>query len=424
MRKFNFFSKASSTPTATKPSGFMTIKGKFEHDIDKEVENRLRGHRALVEFYKMSQNDAICGAIILALTKIFQDIEWKAEDDEQGILAQSLENVGWKKILEDILTFFIYGHSVMETVLKEENNQVVWDRMYYRPQTTIMDWKFKSNGDLAYFTQVAQGNIVDIKASKCLLFTNLATQSNPKGKSLFRNAFRDWYYKTNIEQVEAIGIERDLTGLPVLKAPESAELQDETGALNELGKWAWTTVRNIKRNSQEGLVLPPEWQFELVGSPGKRQFDLNEVIARFSGNMALSMLSQFLILGVINSSGSFALSKEQSSLFYKAIEGFASNVCYTVNNQFIGTKSLQIFNNLPKQPKLVATGIDKPDLNDLASFLGRTLKFNVITPDDKLEDFLRNFAALPARDKATSRIADVKIANETQGATNGNSTGQ
>lgn len=403
MKKFNFFAK-QSTPKL-KTSGHMTIKGRFESDIDKEVENKLRGGLALNQFYKMSQTDAICGAILLALTKIFQDISWETIDDDKGVLQKSLDSVQWNKTLEDILTFFIYGHCVMEQVLvQDESGDYIWKRLYYRPQTTLSDWNFDDDGNLDSITQIAQGHLATIPINKVLLFNNLSSQSNPKGKSLFRNAFRDWYYKTNMEQIEAIGIERDLTGLPVLKAPEGQELQDEDGKLNTIGQWAWATVRNIKRNSQEGLVLPPGWEVSLLGSPGKRQFDLNEVINRYSANMAISMLSQFLILGVINSSGSFALSKEQSTLFYKAVEGFAASICDTVNSQFAGSKCLQVFNNLEKQPKLIATGIDKPDLGELASFLGRLLKFNVITPDDTLEEFLRNRASLPSKEKSNPAI--------------------
>jgi len=303
----------------------------------------------------------------------------------------------------------------MEVTLteKDEKGRVYWKNMHFRPQTTIARWKYNKVGDLDFIVQqTPDSDEVEIKASKCLLFHVAKTQSSPRGKSLFRNAYRDWYYKTNIEKIEAIGIERDLTGLPVLSAPDSCELQDEHGKLNKLGQWAWQTVRNVKRNSQEGLVLPAEWTFKLVGSPGQRQFDLNDVINRYSSNIALSMLSQFLVLGVTNSSGSFALAKEQSSLFHTAIEGIALGIANAVNSQFIGSEALSIFNTTDTKPKLKPVGVERVDLNDLASFLGRLLKYNIITPDDKLEEFLRDRVALPERDPKTSRVADVTLANK------------
>ena len=344
---------------------------------------------------------------------MYQSIEWRIVDDTDGILERSLENIDWVASLEDILTFLIYGNCVMEMTIKEDESdgKFVWNRLYYRPQTSITDFIYNEDtGDIVEYKQtVTHGEFATIPASNCLLFNIAKTQDNAKGKSLFRNAYRPWYYKTNIERLEAIGIERDLTGVPVLTAPAEADLHDEeTGNLNKTGAWAWDIVKKIKYNNQEGLVLQDGWKFELVGSPGKRQHDLNQVSLRFSNEIALSMLSQFLVLGMTSSSGSFALAKEQKSLFNIAVEGFAVSIANVVNTQFIGTKSLQVFNNLEKQPKLIPV-IDKLSAQELASTLGRLLKFNIIEPDDKLEEFLRDKMGLPEKDSTTTRIADVKL---------------
>jgi hypothetical protein len=412
------FSRKESVPEGNRasepksPAGLVSIKGKFHQESENEIESRLSGGRYKREFYKMSLSDPICGAILLSLTKIFQSADWKAINDEKGILKKSLENVNWKAQLEDILTQFIFGYSVIEVTLKEdEDGDVVWNKMYYRPQTTLDEWLYDREGNLTYVRQQSYNKHdptgqVYIPLHKCLHFKTTSTSNNPEGKSLFRNAYRDWYYKSNIEQIEAIGVERDLTGLPVLKAPEDIELTDEKGNLNAIGTWAYTTVRNIKRNSQEGLVLPSGWEFHLAGSPGQRQFDLNDVINRYGNNIALSMLSQFLVLGVTNESGSFALAKEQSALFYIAVQGFADMLAEVVNTQFIGTKCLQKFNRLEKQPKLIPVGIEQIDTEDLGAFLARVLKFNLITPDDRLEEFIRNKIALPPREPETARSND------------------
>ena len=398
--------------TTASPIPYQNVSGVFSDTIDSDIYYDMRGH-SLDKFRKMSTTDAVCGAVMLALTEIFQTVEWKVYDDPKDVVRDSLVNVNWNETLEDVLSFLVYGHSLMETTLAEyEDGRVLWSGMYHRPSPTLVGWKFDSKGRLQSVKQMANGKTPTINARRCLLFNTTKTQSNPLGKSLFRNAYRDWHYKTNIEKVEAMGIERDLTGLPVLKAPESETLTDENGKLNAIGQWAWTVVRSVKRNKQEGLVLPDEWEFELVGSPGQRQFDLNNVINRYSSNMALSMLSQFLVLGVTNTSGSFALAKEQSSLFNVAVQGFAYGVANVLNRQFIGIPALALYNNYDKMPYIKPVGFERIELNDLASFLGRLLKFNVITPDDKLEEWLRDKTAMPPKDEATSRVADVKLAQQ------------
>lgn len=406
------FKKTKEAPKTF--NGLQTIKGQFSLTTDDDIDTLLNDARANQIYLKMANTDPICGAVLMALTKIFQTIEWKIYDDPEGILQASMDAINWQDQLTDILSALIFGHSVMETTIEKdtETGRVLWSGMYFRPQTTLTDWVYNSKGQLQYVEQTVDGTLIEIKAQKCLVFHTYKSQANPLGKSLFRNAHREWHYKTNIEQIEAIGIERDLTGLPILTAPEGENLMDAKGDLNALGVWAWKVVRSVKRNTQEGLVLPDGWTFELAGSPGKRQFDLNDVINRYSNNIALSMLSQFLVLGVTNSSGSFALAKEQSSLFHMAVEGLAHSIANVVNTQFIGCPALQIYNNLAERPYIKPVGIERIELNDMASFLGRLLKYNIITPDDKLEEFLRDRVALPPRDANSSRIADVKLAVE------------
>jgi hypothetical protein len=391
--------------------------------MEEEIEIKLSGDRYIGEFRKMYFNDPIVGSIMLAITKTLQSVEWKVHNDPKGALQRSLDNVNWTHKLEEVLMFLVYGFSLFEVVLKEdEDGVIVWDAMYTRPQDSIQKWHNDDHGKLISVTQQVWGSAADvddnsesafaefgtaeIKISKCLHFASNKTANRPTGVSLLRNAYRSWYYKTNFEKLEAIGIERDLTGLPVLTPDEDAVLLDEDGNLNALGRWAWETVRGVKRNEQEGLVLQPGWEFELQGSPGQRQFDMGEVIARYDAKIAMSVLAQFLLLGIQNDSGSFALASVQSELFNKAVEGFALMIANVVNHQFIGARGLSLLNGYPKdkQAYIEPVGASKLNMNDMAAFLGRLFKFNVITPDDKLEDHVRKMTGLPERDETTSRL--------------------
>ncbi len=374
--------------------------------IAEEAESKLKGTAKYTEFQKMSDTDSVCGGILLAITGILQNITWKVDNDPYGILEESLDNVGWYDMITDIVSYLTYGFSLFEGTLKlNKRKKYVWKALEGRPQTSVKRWVFDRRNRPIAFVQKRPSDKreVEIPLVRCLHFRTTTFKDNPEGKSIMRNGYRDWYYRTNIERIESIGIERDLTGLPILKPSEDADLTDDEGTINDLGTWAWQVVQRIKRNEQEGVVLPFGWEFELLGSPGKRQFDLNAVIQRYDSRIALSMLSQFLILGIASSSGSFALSKEQSELFYKAVEGFAANIAHTVNTQFIGASGLATLNNLKTPPKLVPIGANRPDLGEIASFLGRLLKFNVIQPDDRLEQELRRMAFLPEKESASSR---------------------
>jgi len=387
----------------------------YNGTIDEEIQTKLAGQNKYTEFGKMANNDAICGGILLAISKIIQTITWKVDDDHNDIVATSLDNVIWSERVSDILSFLIYGFGCFETTITQIKGQYLWDSMENRPQSTITSWNMdRRNRPIGFNQRDTLGNTATVALNKCLHFRTTTFKNNPEGKSIFRNAYRDWYYRTNIERIESIGIERDLTGLPTLTPPDEVELSDEDGTMSAAGTWAWTTVQNIKRNEQEGLVIPHGWEFELIGSPGQRQFDLNAVIERYDARIAMSVLSQFLLLGMQSNSGSQGLSKEQSELFYKAVEGFALIIAEVINTQFIGTKILQNLNNLKVQPKVVPIGSNRPDLQEVAAFLARLFKFNAITPDERLEVELRRLAGLPEMEESTRRVALVEKTESTE----------
>ena len=66
-----------------------------------------------------------------------------------------------------------------------------------------------------------------IPMSKALLFRTKSRKNNPEGRSILRNAYRSWYFKRRIQEIEGIGIERDLAGLPVMHGPEGLDLWND-----------------------------------------------------------------------------------------------------------------------------------------------------------------------------------------------------
>ena len=188
-------------PKSNKTIPFLSVKGKYTSYIDEEVEARLSGDNYISEFRKMYFNDPIVGSIMLAMTKTFQAVEWKTHNDPKDALKRSLKNVNWLERLEEIILFLIYGHSVFEVQLQEEEDGVVtWKNIYARPQDTITEWVKDTHGNVTHIKQGnTDGESATIKMSKCLHFATSKSASNPKGRSILRNAYRDWYYRTNID---------------------------------------------------------------------------------------------------------------------------------------------------------------------------------------------------------------------------------
>lgn len=234
-----------------------------------------------------------------------------------------------------------------------------------------------------------------IPIEKSLHFVTKSTKSNPEGKSILRGAYRPWYFKKRIQEIEGIGIERDLAGFPVLTGP--TDLWDEES--KQLLAAAEAIVTGIRRDSREGLVLPDGWKLELLASGSKRNFDTNVIIERYNKLIATTVLADFIFLGQ-QAVGSFALSSNKTKLFSVAIGTYLDVICEVFNNQAIPRLidiNGEAFKGITDYPKMVHTDIEDPNLVQLADFISKMAGCGALTLDENLENHIRQVANLPER---------------------------
>ena len=158
-------------------------------------------------------------------------------------------------------------------------------------------------------------------------------------------------------------------------------------------------VKNIRRDSTEGLVLPFGYTFELTSTGGSRQFDTNSIIARYDTKISQTVLADFIQLGH-ESVGSFALSSDKTNLFSMAICAFLDIICQTFNSQ--GIPALidingDHFAGVTDYPRLTHGDIEDVDLATVATFIKDMTSIGVIIPDESLEDYVRRLGKLPKR---------------------------
>lgn len=172
-----------------------------------------------------------------------------------------------------------------------------------------------------------------IPMSKALLFRTKSRKNNPEGRSILRNAYRSWYFKRRIQEIEGIGIERDLAGLPVMHGPEGLDLWNDDIEDNKKTRIALENmVKSIRRDEMEGVVLPAGYELELLSSGGTRQFDTNAIINRYDTRIAMTVLADFIFLGH-SETGSWALSSDKTELFAMAIGCIPRHDLRDINSQ-------------------------------------------------------------------------------------------
>ena len=391
-----------------------------------EFLSELRGRKGAEVFTEMSNNDETIGAILFAIEMLVRQASWNVEpggstakDREAAEFVKSCMDdmqQTWIDTISEILSFLTYGWSFHEIVYKRrmgrtkdnrtsskyDDGLIGWMKLPIRSQETLYQWEYDDQDNLIGMTQMPPPDfgLITIPMNKAMLFRTRSRKDNPEGRSILRTAYRSWYFKRRIQEIEGIGIERDLAGLPVITTPEGMDIWDKDDEdMNAIRAGLEAMVKNIRRDSTEGLVLPFGYTFELTSTGGSRQFDTNSIIARYDTKISQTVLADFIQLGH-ESVGSFALSSDKTNLFSMAICAFLDIICQTFNSQ--GIPALidingDHFAGVTDYPRLTHGDIEDVDLATVATFIKDMTSIGVIIPDESLEDCVRQLGKLPKR---------------------------
>lgn len=391
-----------------------------------EFLSELRGRKGAEVFNEMSNNDETIGAILFAIEMLVRQASWNVEpggstakDREAAEFVKSCMDdmqQTWIDTISEILSFLTYGWSFHEIVYKRrmgrtkdnrtsskyDDGLIGWMKLPIRSQETLYQWEYDDQDNLIGMTQMPPPDfgLITIPMNKAMLFRTRSRKDNPEGRSILRTAYRSWYFKRRIQEIEGIGIERDLAGLPVITTPEGMDIWDKDDEdMNAIRAGLEAMVKNIRRDSTEGLVLPFGYTFELTSTGGSRQFDTNSIIERYDTKISQTVLADFIQLGH-ESVGSFALSSDKTNLFSMAICAFLDIICQTFNSQ--GIPALidingDHFAGVTDYPRLTHGDIEDVDLATMATYIKDMTSIGVIIPDESLEDYVRQLGKLPKR---------------------------
>jgi hypothetical protein len=416
--------------------------------VDEEFLPQLRGRRGIAVYREMRENSPIVGALMFAIDRLLRQVEWKVvpagtDTPQAREQAEFLEEVRddmshtWDEFITEALTMCTYGWAFHEIVYKRREGPHQTDpsrrskysdgkvgirKIPLRAQETLLRWAFDETGGIKAMVQMAPPlyKTAVIPIEKGLLFRTMAVKNNPEGYSLLRNSYRPWYFMKRAEEQEAIGIERDLAGMPVIKLPRhylSASPQSDEGKMVDAMR---KMVRNIRRNEQEGVLFPTEidpetkmddFSFELMGGGGTRQFNTDAVIRRYAEQILMSVIADFIMLGSGGGGGSYAMHTDKSGLFRASINSLSQGIADVMNRHMVPRLWKLNGWDTTDMPRFEPSNIDPPDLGQLAQLIG-TLSGSGMTffPDGDLEDFVRQAAHLPQLGEAEKKGRDMEQA--------------
>lgn len=412
--------------------------------ITDEFLPQLRGRQAIKVYREMQDNSAVLGAWTYTVQQLLRQIEWRVEpasskpEDKKNaeFVEQCMGDMehSFADFISEACSMLAYGWSVHEIVFKKreglwakdsrnkskfKDGRLGWRKLPIRSQDSLLRWVFADNGDAVAMVQMPAPHYqkIVLPMTKCLLLRPDLNKGSPEGRSLFRNAYRPWFMSKRFEEIEAIGVERDLVGLPVAYVPPNVLNGRPNTPDGKMLAAMRTAVQKVRRNEQEGLVWPLAYDDEgnkmyelaLLTSGGTRQFDVGGIIQRYETRQLMSVMADFIMTGHENSGASYALHTDKSGIFETGVNGIAMAFADPFNRKAIP----QLFKLNGMQPddlpQLVPNDVNPPDLGQLAQFISATGAAGMTWfPDGELEKFIRDAARLPAVDPKIIEIHDVQ----------------
>ncbi len=460
------------SPTSMDAIGVAGVKisSGFVHD---EFIVNLVGERGRKIYREMRDNDATVGAILFAIEMLLKAVPWTVEyddneDDEdaeaaatpainqegtktvndgeqavnfiEGLLFDDMSHT-WDDFIATVLSMLPFGWQYTEIVWKRRlgpSQDPVKDSIYSdgligihkladRSQETLDRWDMDDQGTVWGMWQQPPngGEIRYIPMAKALLFRTNPFKDSPEGRSMLRTAYRSWYFLKNIQEIESIAVERELTGLPVVRIPDAILNGATDEAKRQVAQYT-KMVRDVKFNEQGGIVLASDpyydaegtptsvrqVEFELVTSGGSRAIDTDVIIKRYQGDIARTVLAQFILLSQAGSKGGYSQSKSEIDLFLGAGEGFLASIASIVNRDLI--PKIWKVNGLDPQymPYCKPGALAPDDLGVLGEYVSKLAAAGISLFDEDTSEHLRDIAGLP---KAPEGHEDEALTFETEG---------
>ena len=406
----------------------------------------------LVHTCRMMSNDETVYAAENAIKSIIRRLAWKVntrevpEDDpnidvirdREKFISECMGDMesSWADFINEAMSFLTYGHALHEKVYKVRkglsgrypskfnDNKLGWAKLPTRAQDTIFRWNYDDRfqrilsveQDLSSVqSYVSRGSTAftgntsrkEIRYDKLLHFKHDSLRGNPEGRTPLRACYKAFKYKTAIAEFEAIGVSRDMNGMPVIGLPPEYMSEDADEGKKAVYEYMKNLIRNIHMNEQAGVVFPrfidaetrnDMFDFKLISVDGNKQFDTDKIINRYENKILMAYLADVLKMGQ-ESQGSFALSDNKTNLLAVGIESILKEILDVINRDLIVQTAVMNGWDLEiPLPEIGYDDIDERDLEKLGGFIQKTVSVGAVEVDQNLSDGLREIAKLPKAD--------------------------
>lgn len=357
-------SKAAAIPTRTLGSSLTTFLGGETYYADRRL--NLIGQQRWNVYEDMVRDIAIIASSVRMILNLLANAVWTVNPPEglngnEEPIAQEYADLAyeilfdmtssWATVVRKVAMFRFAGFSIMEWTAKmRDDGTVGLLDIEHRPQRTIVRWKRGPSGTVEGVFQRVNGRAeVMLPRAKIIYAVDDTLTDEPEGMGLFRHLAPTADRLRAFLDLEEVGFETDLRGIPIARAP-LGELQKEVADAGDAGtperakaearrqgmlRPLREFIEKHIRNKKTGVLLPsdtfmaqgdkgntpssvPKWALELLNGESQSFEAIAAAIKEMKQDLARIMGTEHLLLGS-DGAGSLALARSKIGTLYLTI---------------------------------------------------------------------------------------------------------
>jgi hypothetical protein len=379
--------------------------------IHEEMKRELQFPASIITYKQMSYDSVIAAALNyyehMMLKAGFKFKPHPLATDEQKEYATFMQDCtedmdhSWQDFIQEVSSMNVYGFCANEIVLRKRllakgskynDGKIGIHKLPIRSQDSISSWNYDDDQNLVGLTQTiakvgkqgrvllsAKGDKITLPRNKFLLFRLGKKKDSPVGDSPLKGCFYSWKYKTSVEELESVGMQRDLSGVPIAWIPPQIMADDAEPSHKAQYELWQNIVRNTHNNQQAGMVLPlmydeitkqPLFKFELLKNDGGKAYDTKSIKEYYCNAMLTALSADILLMGQ-SSTGSYALGSIKGTLSAIAIESKLKEICNVVNQHLIPLLGRLNGWEATRLPSLTVEDLEAVSLEEISKFVQR-----------------------------------------------------
>jgi hypothetical protein len=397
----------------TRELGYVNPAAGWWAPPDEETTPELRWPASIAVYDQMRSQDAQVGSVLEAITLPVRSAHWRldpadARDEVVEFIAADLglpllgeadpkpplrtrDRFSWDEHLYLALLMLPFGHSFFEQLYRiDSQGRARLHKLAWRPPRTISAVNVARDGGLESIEQFSPSGFGSgpstkpIPVNRLVAYVRNREGGNWLGRSILRNAYKNWLIKDRLLRVQAQTIDRNGMGVPLYKGAENEQNLDKG---SELAK-AWRSGEN------SGAAVPNGADLLLRGVEGDLP-DAEPAIRYHDEQIARTVLAHFLNLGT--QTGSWALGTTFADFFIFTLTGTAKYVKNTANAHVVEDLVDANFGEDEPAPRIVHSKIGS-DQTATAQAIKMLIDAGAVFPDRQLEEFIRTAYGLPSKD--------------------------